>query len=412
MKKTLILLNLRFANFYSKHLLQYVKNLEEIRIIAVVDHQFENKIPDYIANYLDEIITLNSNPKLGFLGEFIYDDLKLIVQKELAISDEIRIICSDEFNLLNAGKLRAEFNLKGHTEKELLPFRDKMLMKKIISDHGIRVPKNKMLEKSDRFEALKTNIGLPFIIKPVDSCGSHGVRCIQTQADFDQFRDEIEIVDNDFQVEEFIQGKLYHVDSWIKDNDLHFICANEYTYPNYEYTKGKPLGSIPLNPDQELSFRLVDFAKNCLQALKANNIINHMELFINQHNEIIFLEVSGRPPGGFINLTHQINFGINLMNEDFIMQADVPIFLEQSKPTVHAFFMMFPLIPGKISKLNPPNTHCEYDITWHVQIGDEIHERDCGNIVGKAAHAIFYHPNKQVLLKDFASIKHHQAIEV
>lgn len=411
-KKTIIFLNLRFSDFYSKELFKRIKEKNQYRLIAIIDQQFKDKIGAHIATYLDKIIYLPSYSKNGFLAEFYYDDLRYVIEDEIKISENIKIVCSDEFNLLNAGKLRREMHISGHTDQNLLPYRNKEKMKQLLLKGGVRVPKFKLFNQSDSFEDLANEIGLPFVIKPVDSCGSHGVYIIRHEDEFNQLKTIMNWNFESLEVEEFIEGKLYHVDVCIRENKIKFICANEYTCPNYQYTKGHALGSIPLDENDSLSIRLIDFAKKCLTILKTNNMVNHIELFHTQNDEIVFLEVSGRPPGALLNLTHHINFGFNLMDEDFFMQSDINMKMKYLRSEQNAFFVLFPLIPGKIVKLNHPKVQSQVDIKWHVEVGDVIDSKDCNNIVAKSASAIFYHSDIKILRADFEFIKKHKAIEV
>lgn len=406
--KTILFLNLRFADFFSPELLKEIQN--NIRIVVILDQQFEDKIPPHVEYFLHKKYSLRSNPKLGFLGEFDFYSLKEIVENELKITNELRIVCSDEFNLLNAARLREEFNLLGHKKKDILQFRDKVKMKELLRAQSLRVPRFKHLTDKDTFNTLSREIGLPFVIKPTDSCGSHGVFIIHEEKDFKHF--EKNTLPHNFEVEEYIEGELFHVDALIKNQEIKFLCANRYTYPNFEYTLGKPLGSIPLDSNNEISKRLLIFAKSVLRALNANNLISHIELFVTKNDEIIFLEASARPPGGFLNLTHRINFGINLMDEDFMLQTGIELKLNNEIPREKAFFVLFPLMPGKIKTLNNPQVKSRYDINWCVKEGDFIDKSQCTNVVSKAAHAIFYNSNFDDLNDDFEKIKYHQALEV
>ncbi|TAK77705.1 MAG: ATP-grasp domain-containing protein [Gammaproteobacteria bacterium] len=412
LNKTIIFLNLRFSDFYSKNLFKRVKEEVNVRFVAVLDQQFENQIGEHIAPYLDEIYYIPSQPKDGFLAEFEIKPLRSILENELKITKNINIVCSDEFNLLNAGRLRREYGLAGHTDEELLLYRDKIKMKERLIQNGIRVPRFRLLQKRDAYKKIREEIGSVFIIKPLDSCGSHGIYPIHNENDFVQFGIKSGNYSGSFEVEEFIQGDLYHVDSLVKSNVIEFICANEYTCPNHDFTKGKVLGSIPLEENHPLCDRLIIFARKCLKTLGANNLVNHTELFVTKDNEIIFLEISARPPGGLLNLTHNINFGVNLMNEDFFMQSGIHLDIESDKYNKYAFFAIFPLQAGTIVKLNNPKVNSRVDVTWHVKEGDFIYQEYCSNIVNKAAHAIFYNDNKNTLREDFEKIKQHQSVEV
>lgn len=401
MKKTIILLNLRFSDFYSEELFKHIKKEYPIRLVAIIDQHFKDRIGQHILPYLDHIYHVEAPAKNGFLAEFDFNRLCQIVESEIALSKAIKIVCTDEFNLLHAGLLRRKYHLEGNTDLEMIPFRDKTQMKHVLQNAGIRVPKFKLLQLEDDFENLVKKVGLPFVVKPVDSCGSFGVYVVYHLSDYLQIKDELKKLTAQFEVEEYIEGKLYHVDSCIQNNELTFICANEYTYPNHDYTKGKVLGSIPLKSSCHIRNSLIDFSKRALKILGANNMINHMEIFITSNQELVFLEVSARPPGAMINLAHQINFSINLMDIDFCMQTGLTINIPKPKKDEHAFWMLFPLLPGKIKKFRTPTIKSRIEITYFRELGTTISSSECNSIVGKMAHAMIYHQDENVLRNDF-----------
>ncbi len=410
MRKTILLLNLRFADFYSKELFSLVKEKFGCRIVAIVDQQFYQRIASHVEPYLDCVYFVEAQPKDGFLAEFDIDAIRPIVVEEMQGADDLKIVCSDEFNLLIAGRLRRELNLYGHTDEDLLVFRDKIKMKKCLQHAGVRVPRFKSISSKVSFDSIAKEVGLPFVIKPIDSCGSYGVYIIHDEARYLDFTSANHA--GKFEAEEYISGELYHVDSQIMHKELKFICANEYTFPNYQYTEGRALGSIPLDNESELSMELMEFAWRALMAIKADNMINHMELFVTKEKEIVFLEVSARPPGALVNAMHKNNFGINLIDQDFLMQSGLDLDLQIKKKNEYAFWTLFPLLPGKIKKLNQPVVQSRYDIAWFVEQDYYVEEERCKNIVSKAAHAMFYNANKALLYQDFDLIKQHQAVEV
>lgn len=411
-EKTILFLNLRFADFYSRDLFEQVKSGGKIRLVAVLDQHFRDRVPAHLKSCLDKKYVLISGAKDGFLAEFDYAELKNIIREELQQTRDLRIVCADEFNLLNAGRLRREFRLAGHTEHELLPYRNKVQMKECLRKSRIRLPNFRLLHRSDDFLRLSEDVGLPFIIKPVDSSGSHGVSLIRSEDDFQTFRAASQHPGM-MEAEEYIEGDLYHVDACIRDEEIRFIAASEYTCPNHDFTKGKVLGSIPLADSHPQKVRLINFAKKAFRALGANNLVCHMEIFVTrQDQDLVFLEVSARPPGALICLTHKINFGINLIDEDFSLQTGVNLPQSRRVSDKKAFWALFPLRPGRVLNLSQPPVKSQIDMTWHVNQGDYIRPRDCASVINKAAQAVFYHNDMTILREDFESLREHQALEV
>lgn len=404
MNETIILLNLRFSDFYSIELFKRMKKKHAVKFVAVLDQHFKENIGDHIMPFLDEIHVLQAQSKDGFLAEFDFDQLCEIVERELDHGSHIKIVCTDEFNLLHAGRLRRKYNLTGNTDHDMITFRDKTKMKSILQEAGIRVPRFTLLQQNDTFEFLAETLGLPFVIKPIDSSGSFGVSIVHTSTEYSAIMHNIKNSTASFEVEEYIKGTLFHVDSCTQDKKITFICANEYSCPNNEYTHGKPLGSIPVT-ELHLQKKLIDFACQVLSTLQSNNLVNHMEIFVTDKNELVFLEISARPPGGLVNFTHQINYAVNLMDLDFFLQTELFVELPKLEKKENAFWMNFPLVPGIISQLSVPIVDSRLNMTYFRKLGDMISPHECNSIVGKISHGIFYHDDINLLRQDFEYIK-------
>jgi hypothetical protein len=76
--------------------------------------------------------------------------------------------CGGPANLLLAAKLRAHFGLPGLRHDDILPFRDKCLMKEMVMAAGIRVPafgrfdvEAARANKAGYFARISTEVGLP-----------------------------------------------------------------------------------------------------------------------------------------------------------------------------------------------------------------------------------------------------------
>ncbi|WP_116963046.1 ATP-grasp domain-containing protein [Fastidiosibacter lacustris] len=294
-QKTIIFINFRFGSFYSADLLSRVKQLGDHRIVAVLDDYFKENIPHEFEQQLDHIYNTSTQLKYDFLYEFNYDELKRIILNEMQqfAQNEIVLICTDEFNLLAIGKLRDEFDLWGAKYDDLVKCRDKLMMKDLLHSKGIRVPKcmhfNQIrdLTSKEAYEVICHQISSNIIVKPIDSCGSQGVYHIQTLDEFAAFHRKNEWQASTYEIEEYIQGKLYHIDSVTENGETVFLEASVYSCPNHELTQGKVLASKPVIRDQYLKNRLHEFAQKTLEALNIRHCVNHMEVF-EQNGELVF----------------------------------------------------------------------------------------------------------------------------
>src|SRR5690606_7164202 len=125
---------------------------------------------------------------------------------------------------------------------------------------------------------------------------------------------------NGFIAEEYIDGVLYHIDTCVSQGKTTFMQICQYSCPNAELLQGKVLGSLPLLESNEVYKKLRQFAQQVLDCLKIDNMVNHMEVFI-ANDEVCFLEIAARPPGGLISKMHEMNTGVNLVDQAFLLQA-------------------------------------------------------------------------------------------
>lgn len=410
MKKTVVFINFRFGGFYSEDLLQRVKSTGDVRVIAIVDNFFKDNIPHDFLNELDDMYHLSTKLKNDFLYEFDFNDLALIIQKEqIRYPDrKITLVCTDEFNLLSVARLRQKFQLDGIDSETIMRCRDKLLMKTILKDKKIRVPKclsfNDIIDKTESqlYEFICENIGCNIIAKPVDSCGSQGIYHITNQEEFIDFYQTKAWQQTHYEIEEYIEGTLFHVDSVIENGEIKFLKSSIYSCPNHKLTQGEILASKPVIRNKFLAKRLQDFATQVLAALEIKHCVNHIEIF-EKDGELIFLEIAARPPGAILNQMHQYNFGINLMDWDFKLQSKVDISLP-SYDIRPAFWAFFPLLPGKVKSLNEPKLISDYTIEWRVENGQTI-QNYASDIVDIAGILRVFADSYDSLIKDFDYIK-------
>jgi hypothetical protein len=59
-KKTIVLLNLRFSNFYSQTLFERVKADKKVRLVVIVDLQFKDNIGSHMQKKFALCVLMNS----------------------------------------------------------------------------------------------------------------------------------------------------------------------------------------------------------------------------------------------------------------------------------------------------------------------------------------------------------------
>ncbi len=253
-----------------------------------------------------------------------------------------RILTRQEKHLMTAAELRAEFAIPGMRPAEMILFRDKVPMKDAILRAGLRAPRYCKVERA----AATLPWSGKTILKPRDGAGSQGVRLFASaaeavahlhdaaarQPDHDYFRN--------YELEEFLEGPIWHVDGYLFDGKPVAIQTSKYIGTCLDYNSGNALGSIQFdNP------ALAAWALECLRSLGARNLTFHLEAIVTADGPA-FLEVAGRAGGGDIVETFQRATGIQLHVLDMASDVNGAVAwqhaLAEPSPRKFGFF----IIPG------------------------------------------------------------------
>ena len=154
------------------------------------------------------------------------------------------------------------------------------------------------------------DFGFPCVYKDVDGAGSIGTKVISSEeklasvvADYEQGKE--------FLVEEFIEGKMYHVDGFYQDGEIKFIWASYYYNDCLSYQVNKPLGSIFVDKDSADLRTLKILTEKVLKNLPSPDATTfHAEFWKTQDGKFVFCEIGSRCGGGGIWET--INYSMNI----------------------------------------------------------------------------------------------------
>lgn len=322
--------------------------------------------------------------------------------------EDVRFVCISEDYLLPASEFRSYFNVEGINEKTANLFRNKMLMKAALANTSVSVPKFAELSEFSTFEKAKERLGLPFVIKPKDAFGSKDVSIIKTEEDFEIAFSEISNKE-EFECESFISGKLYHVDSIYKNGVPIFQVCNEYSCPNAEFRDGKALVSIPLPQSHEIAKKASVLSQNVIEAFDYNTGATHLEFFVKEDGEFVFLEIAGRTPGAVIVPMYNKQFEINLPNIDLLNHFDL-LKHQDFKSKMHCFSGIFPIFKGIVSALNAPKINGTFDLKFLVKEGNILD--DCKSLRDISATILAENESFEKAYQDFQTITTFKAIEV
>ncbi|SCB49507.1 ATP-grasp domain-containing protein [Rhizobium multihospitium] len=226
-----------------------------------------------------------------------------------------RIVAVTERYLLHAAKLREELSLPGMTLAETLPFRDKVLMKEAVAAGGLRVPEFAEYTPQAARDLLSRYKRV--VAKPRFGAGSKGIVFLDTVRDADTFEQRYKDDLPDYEVEEFISGQLFHIDSIVDCGKVVAATAGLSIDPPSNFETSRPYRDVSIEPSDLLD-ELLDFNTRVMAQFPAFRGVTHLEVF-KAEDGIYFCEIGARAGGGGVIASFQHRTGYNL--DEIVLQS-------------------------------------------------------------------------------------------
>ncbi|MBK8977061.1 MAG: ATP-grasp domain-containing protein [Planctomycetes bacterium] len=206
-----------------------------------------------------------------------------------------------------AARLREQLGAPGLDVERTRAFRDKVHMKHVLREHGVRVPHHARATTAADVRAAVERIGFPAIVKPVAGAGSADTLRVDDGAGLDAALAALRHVP-EVAVEEYVDGEEFTFDT--------LSVGGRPVFENVAWYRPKPLVARHeawISP-QAIVFRDLErpdlqkgraLGRQVLEALGFDSGFTHMEWFLTPQGEAVFGEIGGRSPGG--RLTHGMN---------------------------------------------------------------------------------------------------------
>ncbi|OOH90270.1 carboxylate--amine ligase [Pasteurellaceae bacterium 15-036681] len=208
-----------------------------------------------------------------------------------------RIESHNEYWLELDAKLRTDFNVFGYKTDDMLAIKTKAQMKEVFKKAGLKVAKGRVFKDDADARKLAKELKLPVIIKPNSGVGASDTYKIRTNDDLEQFF-KVKSPQVEYIMEEFIDGDIVTFDG-LTDHD-----GNIVFYAGLEYSEAV-LDTVEKDGDmfyyvpREISPKLIELGKKCVNAFKVRERFFHFEFFrVKKTGELMPLEINCRPPGG------------------------------------------------------------------------------------------------------------------
>ncbi|MFF3322809.1 acetyl-CoA carboxylase biotin carboxylase subunit family protein [Streptomyces sp. NPDC002889] len=231
------------------------------------------------------------------------------------IADQVgpvdQLIAVSEFTLGIAAEVREALGIPGPRPEDVAVYRNKLRMKELVAEAGIRVPLFASCETAESAVTFARTTGFPLILKPVSGAASMGVHRVDDEGTLTTLLGQIDT--GDYELEEFIDGTIYHVDGFAgEDSQIPFMAVSRYINDCLSFEAGgQPLGSVVVEASA-LRSRIEEFAQRCMSALGMTSMPFHLELFVTPDGDLVFLEIAGRIGGAEVPYLTDKLFGVNL----------------------------------------------------------------------------------------------------
>ncbi|MCB9295216.1 MAG: hypothetical protein H6559_19160 [Lewinellaceae bacterium] len=382
---------------------------EEYDLILITSQRTPFRLKEQQEQYFKQI---------HFLPEMTPERLTSIIPSLTGTDNQLRIVTNDEHCILLAAQVRWALGIQGSYPENVLRFTDKLAMKDALKGSPVVLPKFTKLNRlhwgesqSNLINQLEDKLDYPMFAKPVNLGGSQLTFKIEERAQLRQWL-KVNAHKADFEIDEFIEGTLYHCDSLVKDGEIIFFAPCRYAYPNYLFSKGKFCGSISITEDSAEYQELKKFNRLVLDLLRPENCATHLELFKRENGELVFLEIAARAPGAMICQKHEKETGVNPEKVHFELQIGLqPQLPPIPDRKVFCASGWFPKVEGRVTRIEQDiPIKSQYELSWEIQLNELLNQSD--SLIQIAGSIILWNESFEELQSDFSFLSNYLPYKV
>lgn len=253
----------------------------------------------------------------------INDVIKGIAYKYRHIKFD-RFVALDDFDVENVAAIREHFRMPGMGSTTARYFRDKLAMRMKAREAGINVPEFTPLFHDHEINEYADRVSPPWLLKPRSEASAAGIKKIHSKDELWQVVHSLGDERDEFLVEKFAPGDVYHVDGLNLDGKVVFSRVSKYLDTPFEVAHaGGIFRSATCRIGSEVETALRHKNAEVMQAFGMQFGASHTEFIASKATgELFFLETSSRVGGA--NLAEMVAFasGVNLWSEWAKIESD------------------------------------------------------------------------------------------
>lgn len=353
--------------------------------------------------------------KVWCIEDFSFSRLKRIIEDYICCKNvNLKIVTNSEETVQVCGDLRVYFNID---KKNYDRFKDKLLMKKLVQEYGLMVPRHRVFDRNvylkDRDNYLTyitMQLKFPVIIKPTNLQSCSGVFKANTIEELKFAVDNLLDDKSTYEIDEFISGKVYNCDSFLQEGNILFSKISECSNSCYDFICGLTKGTIELLKESYLYEILYDYTEKIHKALLPPDAgVTHLEVVLNDDGNFYFLEIAHRAPGVLIPAMYKKRSNIDIIETHIILQID-EAYIFDTYVGPYSAWVAFPKKSGVIKKQYAPKIHSEYALEWAVAPDECMMPASCGR--DYAGKVLLWNNDYQKLYDDFYTLTNFKFFDV
>jgi biotin carboxylase len=231
-----------------------------------------------------------------------------------------RVVGLDEFDVITGALAREHLQLEGMTSSYLRRFRDKLTMRNIACEAGVPCPEFIGAFNQADIDAFLDRVPPPWIIKPRNEVSAFGIRKCEMKNEVWTVLNELDQRNtwrdhpSQFQIEKFIEGRVFHVDSVVNNGKVVAAGVSRYgTTPFSISHHGGVFTSSIVGYRTKERRELEKLNAQLLKAFEYERGVSHAEFLQSEEDgRLYLLEVAARVGGAYIAnvLEHACNFNL------------------------------------------------------------------------------------------------------